>query len=110
MPETKVARMRVRAVRFKNGGEVRLLRFPTAEDDRRFVEAQIKRALDSHPDRVAGFAFVVWGPDNGSVATQSANDLSRIPSIMIGEFVKNRLLASTIERWTMENFEEVPNS
>ena len=106
MTEPKVARMRIRAVRFKDGGEVRLLRTPSVEDDKRFVEKRIKAALATHQDRVAGFAFVVWGPDNGSAALLSVNDLSKIPSILAGDFVRNRLLASTIEGWTMENFEQ----
>jgi hypothetical protein len=47
--------------------------------------------------------FVAWGPDNASVATLSSNDLSKIPSILVGDFVRNRLLAYTIERWVSED-------
>lgn len=103
MAETRVARTRIRAVRFKSGGEVRLLRLPTREDTIHYAKKRVGQAIDSLPDRIAGFAVVVWGADNGSVSLISVNEGSKIPSILAPDFVRNRLLASQIETWTLES-------
>ena len=55
---------------------------------------------------LAGFALVIWDKDNFSTAYVTANELSKIPTIVVGDFVRNRLLAETIERWTREGLED----
>lgn len=100
--EPRVARIRIRSVKFKSGGEIRLLRLPDPEDARRFAENRAKKVIDAYQGLVAGFAFVVWGADGGSTALVSVNEASNIPSIMVPDFVRNRLLAERIEAWTLD--------
>lgn len=99
----KTSTLRLRAVRFKNGGEIRVLPQNTREDDIRFVRERVERVIEVHNGRVAGMAVVVWAPDNSSTVTLTVNDSSKIPSIMVPDFVRNRLLAERIESWTLED-------
>jgi hypothetical protein len=103
MADMKVGTLRLRSVRFKNGGELRLLPTQTREDDVRFVRERVERVIDTHTGRIAGVALVVWAPDNSSTVTLSVNDSSKIPSIMVPDFVRNRLLAERIESWTLDD-------
>lgn len=100
MAEPKVARLRLRSVRLKSGGgEIRVLHGTTREDEARYAENRMQRVIDAHAERIAGFAIVVWAPDGASTALTVANETSRMPSILVPDFVRNRLLADTIERW-----------
>lgn len=101
----KTSTLRLRRVRYKNGKQIEVFRSPTPEDDRRFVEARIREVLDGHNDRIAGVAIVVWAPDSGSTALMSVNNSSAIPSILVPDFVRNRLLAERIEAWTIDAIE-----
>lgn len=105
MSDTKVGALRLRSVRFKNGGYIRKLNGPSRDDDVRFAKKRFGQLLDAYPDPIAGFAVVVWGPDNGSVAILSVNKRSKIPSIMVPDFVRNRLLADQIETWAIQDFQ-----
>ena len=62
----------------------------------------MRECLDNTGD-VAGAAFVVWSADNGSSAMMFAGADSRIPSILIPDFVRNRLLAVKIIDWTKDD-------
>jgi len=95
------ARVAIRRVRFKSGGEVHLLQ-PTQDRGRAHVERQVRDCLDMTDD-VAGAAFVVWSADGGSTASIYTSSASRIPSILVPDFVRNRLLAMKIIDWTIDD-------
>jgi hypothetical protein len=62
-------RTRVRAVRFKSGGELRLMPSAREEASRRTADRlrkDVELAIDSCPDELAGFALTVWLAD-GSI-------------------------------------------
>lgn len=59
-----------------------------------------------HGDNVAGFALVIWGSDGGSTCDAQVADGSSIPTILVPDFVRNRLLAQRIEQWTLDDFRE----
>lgn len=80
-----------------------MLRFDR-EDNRAEVETRIQCVLDgfmSASAEIGGFAIVVWDADGASSA-DLANFTGKIPSIMISDFIRNRLLAAKIEGWTYE--------
>lgn len=56
---------------------------------------------------VAGFALVAWGPDGSSVAEMQVSKASNIPSMLVPDFVRNRLLAQKIEDWTLDEVEKL---
>lgn len=93
---------RLHSVKFKNGGEVRVIRHETNED-RKVVEQGLRNVLNNHSESdIAGFAIIVWGTDGGSTVSLGRNDKSQIPSILIPDFVRSRLLAEKIEQWTID--------
>lgn len=98
--------VRIGRVRLKSGGEVRLLR-PEVDANRGKAERFIRETLDQHPgSELAGYAFVTWGPDGGSTCTQWVGPGSTIPTILIPDFVRNRLLAATAVSWTIQDVNE----
>lgn len=106
MSEYKIGTLRLRSVRLKSGGgEIRVMRLPSRDEEVNYAKKRIAAAVDAHSGRVAGFAAVIWGADNSSTSLITVNAGSRIPSIYVPDFVRNRLLASQIEAWTMDNFE-----
>lgn len=93
-------RMKVRAVRFKGGGELRVL--DTCSIARRQVERMVRRVLNGHLDHehdIAGAAFVVWDRQGGSTADIRSNGAG-VPSIAMPDFLRARFLAAKIEEWT----------
>lgn len=99
---SKTSTLRLRRVRFKDGRTLDVFRSPSAEDEHRFVREKVAEVLAVHSGRIAGMAFVVWEPDCSSTCVVSVNDSSTIPSILVPDFVRNRLLADRIERWTLD--------
>ena len=55
---------------------------------------------------VAGYAFVAWDADNWSITARWAGPDSRIPGLLAPDYVRNRLLASEIESWTLETIND----
>lgn len=101
---TKIGTLRLRSVRMKSGGgEIRVMHGPTAQSDARHVSGRIERLIEVHDQRIAGFAIVVWAPSGASTALTSVNEASKVPAIMVPDFVRNRLLADTIERWVRDD-------
>lgn len=98
------ARVAIRRVRLKSGGEVHLLR-PEQDQSRAHVERQVRDCLDLTDD-VAGAAFVVWCAKGGSTAAMFSGPTSTIPSILAPDFVRNRLLAMKIIGWTMDDINQ----
>ena len=52
---------------------------------------------------------MAWGSDGGSSCKTFVKDGSIIPTALIPDFVRNRLLAERIEQWTLESLETPPN-
>lgn len=97
----RIARLRVRSVRMKNGGaSIRVLR---GEDQNHTLNVmkRVEQCLSAQGSDVAGFAFVVWGKEQDSTC-DAANYCSPIPHILIPDFVRNRLLAERIVDWAVE--------
>jgi hypothetical protein len=104
MAEAPSFKIKLRSVRFKNGGELRLLpslRRLTSD----VVGASIDKHLAAHGGDIAGYAFVVWGADMGSTVVLDV-DRNPIPSALIPDFVRNCLLAYRIETWTLETLSD----
>lgn len=66
---------------------------------------QLARATIEAAEDIGGFALVIWDPSGSSVACMDVTR-SNIPSILVPDFVRNRLLAYRIEGWTMETVDE----
>lgn len=98
------ARIRLRSVKLKAGGaELRVLHTPSKAEDRDFVETIIGKCLDYDiGPRIAGFAFVVWGPSNSSVAYSYAGEASLIPKVMVPDFARERLMLDIAERFAKQ--------
>lgn len=93
------ARVRIRNVRLK--GNVTLLRQPK-DVDREHIERSVRSVLDSQHD-LAGFAIVVWGADFSTTCDMDSGPRSNIPSIVIPDLVRARLLAYRTETWTIQS-------
>ena len=97
--------MRLRSVWYKDGrGELRVMPDHRA-NDKALVERRIRALLDSHHAHAdtAGFAIVVWGADGSSTCDLGAGKRSNIPTILVPDFVRNRLLAAKIIDWAMDD-------
>lgn len=103
------ARTRIGRVTLRGGADLRI--FPGVENtDRRYVERDMRVVLDAHcriDPAIAGFALVVWSPDGTSTCMSRINESNMIPSILVPDFVRNRLLADRIERWTIDTINGV---
>lgn len=96
------ARVRIGRVTLKRGGRIELLREP-ANADRGAIEAHLRETIDAHGQDFAGYAVVFWSSDGGSTADLRLGSNSKIPSILVPDFVRNRLLALQVERWTIDS-------
>lgn len=98
--------MRLRRIRFKDGRTIDVLR-PKKTDDtvlrERFAVAT-KYAMEPTEHPLAGYALVVWQTDGTSTAFLQSD--GKIPSILVPDFVRNRLLAMRIEDWTIETIND----
>ena len=94
------ARTRIGKITLKRGGAVQLLRRPVSVE-RQCIEQDIRDVLDAHGGDFAGYAIVVWAPNSDSTASARSGQDSRIPTIMVPDFVRNRLLAERIEEWSV---------
>lgn len=102
---TEVARTAIRAVRFKRGGEVRVLR-PHVDKDHGASLKAIRAVIDQQGTDFAGYGFVAWGADGGSSCTWWQRNGYPIPTPLIPEFVKTRLVLGIGVRWTLEDVNE----
>ena len=89
----------------KNGATVRVLR---NQGEKYASEAHrlTTEAIQMQSPQIAGLAFVIWGADGSATTISLVNETSRIPPILVPEFVKGQLLSERIERWTIESIEE----
>lgn len=93
--------LRLRRIRYKDGRTLEVLR-PKPSDDQKLREGvrNIGKWSADDPLPLAGYAVVVWRADGGSTAYLQSN--GQIPSILVPDFVRNRLLAQKIEDWTVD--------
>lgn len=97
----KTARVRIGKVTHK-GSNLAVLRNAKSEDHGVIIH-HVSQAIDAMKNcDVAGMAFILWDIEGTSVVKQLVKDGSRIPCILVPDFVRNRLLADRIEEWTIE--------
>ena len=99
-----VARVRIRRVRFKSGGEVHLL--PDHRDvTREKIERELREILDMFDadSPIVGYAFVAWDAVNRNASCQWTGENSRIPNILVGDFARARLLAEQVSNETLQD-------
>lgn len=92
---------RIRSVKFKNGGEIRVLKHEVSAD-RAIIERRVRECLDNKDGEPVGFAFIVWSEDGISCCASGHTEKSKIPHILIPDFIRNRLLADQIEDWALD--------
>ena len=83
-----------------------LLKLPAPDENRQAIEQAVRAVLDAHGFDLAGFAIVVWGEQGTSTADMRTRSPEKtgvvIPSILVPDFVRNRLLGMKIEQWAVE--------
>lgn len=107
-------RTRIRAVRFKSGGEIRLLpslREETGRDVAAWLRRETDSALACHGDSLAGAALVVWTADGdcgAAVRNTTASPLahSAVPSTC-AEAIRKVFVLDLIERSLGHDEDEV---
>jgi len=109
MTEHKTSTPRLHSVRFKDGGAtVRVIHAPPKRKNRADLDRLVRETLAFYPSDscdIGGFAFVVWDAEGASTCVLANYD-GRIPSILIPDFVRNRLLAQKIIQWTMDDLKD----
>lgn len=95
---------KLRSVRWKAGGHLILLNTPNTDLADRLVNSAALMAASGH--RIAGYVMVAWAADGTSWSTCRVGRASAIPSVLVPDFVRNKLLAQRIEDWTIESINE----
>ena len=93
--------LRCRAVKFKTGGEIRVLKKKWNDTDT-VVRQATERVLKAHTEGIAGYAIVVWGSDGEMTSSLGCGPRNRVPPILVPELVRNKLLAHKITDWTID--------
>ncbi len=70
------------------------------------IAKAIAEVLDGHGPDAVGVALVLWDADGHSTACCRALLGSRIPPVLVPEFVKMRLLGEVIEGWAVDAVED----
>lgn len=99
----KIGKTRIRRVRFHDGRTLEVLHNNKSEDYA-IITGHVAASTDimlKHGD-IAGFAFVVWDREGGSIVCVKLKDSCTIPGILVPDFVRNRILAEKIQEWTIE--------
>jgi hypothetical protein len=101
--------LRLRSVRFKNGGEVRLLRPKVDVSVRESFDRTVERAKGlGRPEEMAGFAIVTWSRDGRAFVNFQNGSASPIMAGQVSSYVRDVLLAETGARWAEPNTEAPP--
>lgn len=82
--------------------DLKILHFEK-DEFRAFVEKKIRITLDGQGADLVGCALVVWGKDEASTDFTVVSEDSRIPSILVPDFVKSTLMAHKILNWISES-------
>lgn len=97
---------RLRSVRFKGGGHIVLVKTSKTDLSDRIVNSAHLMLDSAAGHRIAGYAMVAWDADGTSWSTCRVGQASAIPSVLVPDFVRNKLLAQRIEDWTIESINE----
>lgn len=102
----KTTTLRLRRVRFKDGRTIEVFRPKPdpCEFPNDYIIGEVEECLAVQSDNTAGFAFICWSKDGASTC-QIKTDGS-IPSIYVPDFLRNRLLAHQIEKWTIQEIHD----
>lgn len=100
-------RCRITAVRFKNGGEIRLLRSQVGRNHDECMSAideARRQSADALGGRVAGYAFMAWSADGSTfadykVTSTSPYATSAVPKLA-AEGVRSAATRAAIQRFT----------
>lgn len=92
---------KLHSVRWKSGGTLVPVNTPKC-DLRWMAEKTIRDVIKGPGVPIAGFALVAWQADYTSIAVCKVGGASSIPTILVPDFVRNRLLAQRIEAWTID--------
>ena len=98
----KASTLRLRAITEKKTGR-RIEVLTQSDHPHREVYEEIDQCLSNHGDDCAGYAFIVWDSHNVSTAAIIVSDDSKIPEIMVPEFLKARADAYVLQKWSREN-------
>ena len=106
---TQPFRTRIRAVRFKNGGEVRRLVTERELDAIDVVGRFADSAMDigqQHQDDMAGFVIVAWSDDGAVTVQQVIGRQSPVLKALVPVFVAESLRTDMAVRHAVEAIEE----
>lgn len=93
--------LRLRRVRFKDGRTLEVFRpKKTSSDTLKQNLSRWVKFISDAPEEFSGYAIVTWHKDGTSVCELGSD--GRIPSVLVPDFVRNRLLAQKIEEWTID--------
>ncbi len=95
------AHCRTRSATLKASGVKVHFLLQAKERDRRDLMAAMREALDMHDDDVVGYAIVLWNWENASTALCRVR-AGGIPTVLVPDFVRNRLLAERILIWAKQ--------
>lgn len=91
---------RLRSVRFKGGGMIRVLP-PDDFRERQYFLHDAKVCAQTQRD-IAGYAIVIWGRDMSTTAVSFSGPRSNVPAMMVPDFARNELLSERIERRVLD--------
>lgn len=92
--------LRLRSVKFKSGGEVRLLHDEFKgwmRDD--FEQAARDIAAEPESDRMSGFAVVTWSVDGAVACTYRNTARSKLQTGDVPNYVRDVLAAEMAAKW-----------
>ena len=87
-----------RIIMHDGGADVRIIAPSSAERETR---ASISEAIGLMRGDITGYAFVAMDSGGGTVSAYKAPP--GIPSILMGDLLRAKLIASITERWTLES-------
>lgn len=93
----KQSTLRLHAVRFKNGGQVRVIQRDNISDGAKTFRPYMEVVRKAHGEDIAGYAIVLWARDMSSTAYLFNGRTSTLAKPLIPDFVRNRLLSEKIE-------------
>jgi len=103
-PKTSIPRLR--SVKFKSGGSIRLVQFADPKADRAYVEEHFTATLDAHGQDIVGFALVIWGADGSSTVRSRMKPSTGVPPSLVPDLARNRLLGEKIFDWIDEDLDK----
>ena len=63
----------------------------------------VRSVLRGNLETPVGCVFVMWNGDGSSVCNTFVKDGSRIPPVLVPDFVRNLLMEARFEKWAAES-------